>query len=61
MKETIERGYIQEKKCSVPGWGPDMDFYNKVPKKMANGLFQQGKKTVTLIYLLKLLNAPVHR
>lgn len=44
MKETIERGYIQEKKCSVPGWGPDMDFYNKVPKKNGKWFVSTGKE-----------------
>lgn len=44
MKETIEQGYGQEKKCSVPGWGPDMGFYNKVPKKNGKWFVSTGKE-----------------
>lgn len=44
MEETIERKYTQENKCSVPGWGPDMDFYNNVPKKKGKWFVSTGKE-----------------
>lgn len=44
MEETIERGYTQENKCSVPGWGPDMDFYDKVTKKKGKWFVSTGKE-----------------
>lgn len=44
MKETIRQGYVQEKKCSVPGWGPDRNFYNKVPKKEGKWFVSTGKE-----------------
>lgn len=44
MKETIERRYVQEKKCSVPGWGPDMEFYNKTERKNGRWFVSTGKE-----------------
>ena len=44
MEETIKRGYTQENKCSVPGWGPDMDFYDKVTKKKGKWFVSTGKE-----------------
>lgn len=44
MKETIERGYAKKKKCSTPGWGPDIDFYNKIPKKNGKWFVSTGKE-----------------
>lgn len=38
MYETLERGFIGPNKCSVPGWGADRDFYDKV-KTADNGYF----------------------
>lgn len=31
MQESIEGKYIQKGKCSVPGWGADMNFFAQVP------------------------------
>lgn len=38
MNETIERGFLGADKCSVPGWGADRVFYDKV-KTSDNGYF----------------------
>lgn len=38
MEETVRAGLVDKNKCSVPGWGPDMDFYDKV-KKCDGGYF----------------------
>lgn len=29
MNEIIDNHYIQKNKCSLPGWGPDLNFYKK--------------------------------
>ncbi len=39
MEETISGGYLPKLKCSVPGWGPDMEFYNKYRTNEDNGYF----------------------
>lgn len=39
MEETISEGYLPKYKCSVPGWGPDMEFYNKYRTNEDNGYF----------------------
>lgn len=39
MEETISGGYLLRSKCSEPGWGPDMDFYNKYRTEENNGYF----------------------
>lgn len=44
MEETIERGYVHCRKCSVPGWGPDMDFYDKVTKRKGKWFVSTGKE-----------------
>lgn len=44
MEETIERGYVHCRKCSVPGWGPDMDFYDRVTKKKGEWFVSTGKE-----------------
>lgn len=38
MQESIEGKYIQKGKCSVPGWGADMNFFAKV-STTDNGYF----------------------
>ncbi len=35
MEETVKAGLVDKDKCSVPYWGPDMDFYGKV--KISDG------------------------
>ena len=44
MQETIERGFLDPVKCSVPGWGPDMDFYNKVTTSDEGYFISTGKE-----------------
>lgn len=38
MKETIERNLVKSDRCSMPGWGADEEFYNRVAKS-DNGFF----------------------
>jgi glycosyltransferase involved in cell wall biosynthesis len=44
MEKTIKGGFVPRKKCSVPGWGPDMDFYSKVEKKEGDYFVSTGKE-----------------
>lgn len=44
MEETIQGGYIKPDKCSEPGWGPDMDFYNKIQKSDGDYFISTGKE-----------------
>ena len=44
MEETIQGGYLSKEKCSEPGWGPDMDFYNKIEKADGDYFISTGKE-----------------
>lgn len=44
MEETVNNGLMDKKKCSVPGWGPDMDFYDKVEKTDGDYYVSTGKE-----------------
>lgn len=44
MKETIQGGYLSRNKCSEPGWGPDTEFYDKIPKSNGNYFISTGKE-----------------
>ena len=44
MDETVKAGLVKAKKCSVPYWGPDMDFYNKVEKNEGKWFVSTGKE-----------------
>lgn len=44
MEETVKAGLVDKNKCSVPGWGPDMDFYNKVNKSDGGYFVSTGKE-----------------
>lgn len=62
MKEAIDRGFITEDKCSVPGWGADRDFYEKV-KTSDNGCFvstgKENRDFDTLIEAFRKTGAPL--
>ena len=44
MEETIQGGYLSRNKCSEPGWGPDTEFYDKIPKSNGNYFISTGKE-----------------
>lgn len=44
MEEAIQGGYLSKEKCSEPGWGPDMDFYNKIEKADGDYFISTGKE-----------------
>lgn len=62
MEETIQGGYIKQDKCSEPGWGPDMDFYNRVEKSDGDYFISTGKENRDfdlLIEVFKETKAPL--
>lgn len=44
MEETIQGGYLSRNKCSEPGWGPDTEFYDKIPKSNGDYFISTGKE-----------------
>ena len=44
MEETVRAGLVDKGRCSVPGWGPDMDFYHKVKKSDGGYFVSTGKE-----------------
>lgn len=44
MEETLNARLVSADKCSVPNWGPDMDFYNKVEKNKGKWFVSTGKE-----------------
>lgn len=44
MEETVGAGLVGKDKCSVPLWGPDMNFYNKVEKSDKGYFISTGKE-----------------
>lgn len=62
MTETISQGYATLKKCSVPGWGPDKEFFDKVPKSQGKWFVSTGKENRdfdVLIEAFKQTGAPL--
>lgn len=62
MEETIQGGYMKQDKCSEPGWGPDMDFYNKIQKSDGDYFISTGKENRDfdlLIEVFKETKAPL--
>lgn len=62
MEETVQRGYIKQDKCSEPGWGADMDFYNRVEKSDGDYFISTGKENRDfdlLIEVFKETKAPL--
>lgn len=44
MKDSIIGGYLPSYKCSLPGWGPDMNFYDKVEVANEGYFITTGKE-----------------
>lgn len=62
MEETVGSGIVPAKNCSVPGWGPDMEFYSKVEKTESVYFVSTGKENRdfdVLIEAFKLTGAPL--
>lgn len=63
MRQVVEKGIADSVRCSVPGWGPDMDFYAKVPVS-DNGYFvstgKENRDFDTLIEAFRITGKPLH-
>ncbi len=44
MEETIQAGWISKERCSLPGWGADMNFFQKVPVADGDYYISTGKE-----------------
>lgn len=63
LEETVKAGFISKDRCSVPGWGPDMDFYRKVDTDDNGWFVSTGKENRdfdTLIEAFRITGAPLH-
>lgn len=62
MEKTVQAGLVDSNKCSVPGWGPDKDFFDKVPKSQGKWFVSTGKENRdfdVLIEAFKRTGAPL--
>ena len=44
MEETIQGGCLKRNQCSEPSWGPDTEFYDKIPKSNGDYFISTGKE-----------------
>lgn len=63
MEQVIQNGMAKSERCSVPGWGPDMDFFSKVPVS-DNGYFvstgKENRDFDTLIEAFRITGKPLY-
>lgn len=63
MYRVIESGMACAAKCSLPGWGPDMDFFAKIPVS-DNGYFvsngKENRDFDTLIEAFRITGKPLY-
>lgn len=63
MDRVIINGMAKRDNCSVPGWGPDLDFYKNVPLS-DNGYFvstgKENRDYDTLIEAFRITGVPLH-
>lgn len=62
LDETATKGSIAKERCSVPGWGPDMEFYSKVESTDGGRFISTGKENRdfgTLIEAFRTTGAPL--
>ncbi len=63
MKHVTDSGMAKSERCSVPGWGPDTDFFAKIPVSDNGWFVSTGKENRdfdTLIDAFKATGAPLH-
>lgn len=62
MHETINAGIIKKGLCSIPGWGPDMEFFSKITVS-DNGVFistgKENRDFEIIIEAFKITGAPL--
>ena len=44
LLKALNHCFFSKEKCSEPGWGPDMDFYNKIEKADGDYFISTGKE-----------------
>lgn len=44
MKNCVVAGFVKKDKCSVPGWGADIDFYSKIKTQSGEYFISTGKE-----------------
>lgn len=44
LQNMVNSGFVKAEKCSVPGWGPDLNFYGKVKTSDKGYLISTGKE-----------------
>lgn len=63
MKQVLDNGMSKPERCSLPGWGADMDFFSDVPVS-DNGCFvstgKENRDFDILIEAFKIAGAPLH-
>lgn len=62
MNDAIGNGFINKARCSVPGWGPDMEFFSKVKTEDKGYFVSTGKENRdfdTLIEAFRITGAPL--
>lgn len=58
MREAIEGGFIKKGKCSVPGWGADMNFFSRHTTTKNSGYFvSTGKENRDFKRLIEAFSA----
>lgn len=62
MMQSVRSGMVSKERCVVPGWGPDMDFYDMVDKEEGKWFVSTGKENRdfdTLIEAFRRTGAPL--
>lgn len=63
MKQVVDNGIAKPERCSLPGWGPDMNFFSEVPVS-DNGYFvstgKENRDFDILIEAFRIAGAPLH-
>ncbi len=63
MNETVNAKLFKPDACSVPGWGPDMDFYSRIETSDNGSFVSTGKENRDfdmLIEAFRISGAPLH-
>ncbi len=63
LDETMNTGLLQRERCSVPGWGPDMDFFGRIAVSDSGWFVSTGKENRDFEVLkeaFRISGAPLH-
>lgn len=56
-EETIETGMVDRSRASLPGWGPDMDFYSGIKVEQGERYVSTGKENRDFDLLIEVFKA----